>query len=98
LREVAGWIRSHPQWEVLDPRELSKSLARVDAWTLVAALSLLVEKGPFRQVYKVVTPSGVLADGTFDDPRSIPARLPDRWNENFETAEADVVAVLTVRK
>ena len=94
LDEVAVSIRNHPQWEFLDPRELSRSLVGVDTWMLVSTLGLLVAKGLFRQVYKVVTPSGVLADGTFDDPRKIPPRLPDRWNQYFETAEADVVAVL----
>jgi hypothetical protein len=98
LDEVAEWIRNHPSWEVLDPRELSKSLRDIDTWHLALALRLLVEKGFFRQVYKVVTPSGVLADDIFDDPRLIPDRLPDRWNQYFDTSEADVVAVLAVRE
>jgi len=59
---------------------------------------LLCDKGFFRQVYMVVAPSGVLADGKYDDPRRIPVRVADRWNQYFETAEADIVAVLEARK
>lgn len=98
LNEVAGWIRHHPDWDIIDPRELSKSLTRVGAWELASALRLLVDGGLFRQVYMVVTPSGALADGKFDDPRGIPERLPDRWNTYFETADADIVTVLAARK
>jgi hypothetical protein len=95
LRQVARWIREHPDWEILDPRELARTAKQIDPWTLASALHLLVERGFFRQVYMVTTPSGVLADGEFDDPRKIPERLPDRFNRHFETAESDIVAVLT---
>jgi len=95
LRQVAGWIRQHPDWNLIDPRELARTVKNVDAWALASALHLLVEKGLFRQVYMVTTPSGVLADGEFEDPRQIPETLPDRFNRTFETAESDIIAVLT---
>jgi hypothetical protein len=98
LKDVVSWIKSHPDWDIIDTRDLSRSLAHADAWTLATALQLLCDKGPFRQVYMVVTPSGVLADGKYDDPRRIPTRVSDRWNQPFETAEADIVAVLEPRK
>jgi hypothetical protein len=98
LEDVALWIKDHPDWDIIDPREVSRSLTHGDAWALTMALRLLCDRGLFRQVYMVVTPSGVLADGKYDDPHRIPPRLPDRWNQPFETAEADIVAVLEPRK
>lgn len=72
LEDVASWIKHHPDWDIIDPRELSRSLTHADAWALATALRLLCDRGFFRQVYMVVTPSGVLADGKYDDPRRIP--------------------------
>ena len=97
LRQLMDWIRQHPDTNVIDPREVVKTIP-VDPWALASVLRLLVDKGIFRQVYMVTTPSGVLADGQFEDPAKIPDKLPDRFNRYFETSESDIVAVLTVRK
>ncbi|MGA2001287.1 MAG: hypothetical protein ABSG52_14955 [Terriglobales bacterium] len=94
LLEIREWIRTHPDWNVLDPRVLSESLRKVDSFTLAYALHLLVQHGLLRQVYMVVTPSGVLAEGEYDDPKKIPLKVPDRFNNYFETSEADIVPVL----
>jgi hypothetical protein len=65
----------------LDPKELTD------------ALTLLVNAGVLRLVYKVTTPSGVLAEPEFNDPREIPEKLPDRRERYFETSEADIVPI-----
>jgi hypothetical protein len=44
-------------------------------------------------VCKVATPSGVLAEPEFNDPRDIPDKLPDRRERYFETSDADIVPV-----
>ena len=87
-------VVSNKDWNVLDPRELARSLSDVDSYTLASALSLLVKSGVLRQVYVVVTPSGSLADGEYDDPRQIPERIPDRFNHYFDTLEAEIIPVL----
>jgi hypothetical protein len=78
----------------IDPRDLARAWPDVDRITLAIMLRLLVEAGAYRRVYKVITPSGALADEDFDDPRKIPPKLPDRFNEFFDTSEADVVPIL----
>jgi hypothetical protein len=39
----------------------------------------------------VLTPSGVLAEGEFEDPTKIPEKLADRFNRYFDTSDSDVV-------
>jgi hypothetical protein len=94
LHLLQRWIESHRQLNVLDPRDLARSLPDIDSVTLASALALLVKRGVLRQVYRVVTPSGVLADGEYEDPRQIPQRVPDRFNHYFDTIEAEVIPVL----
>lgn len=94
LRRLREWIEGHKYSHTLDPRELAKSLPEVDSISLASALALLVRRGMLRQVYRVVTPTGSLADGEYEDPRKIPPRVPDRFNRYFDTVEAEVVPVL----
>lgn len=51
-----------------------------------------------KSVYKVKTPSGVFADGEWDDPSQIPPKLPDRFEHYFETAEAEILKVEVERE
>lgn len=96
LDGIAGWVRSHADWNLIDPRVLSKDLRHLDPLVLAAALELLIDSGLLRQVYMVATPdTGVLAEGVFDDVEKIPDRLNDRFERPFDTSEADIVAVLT---
>lgn len=94
LRRLQEWIYGHKYSTVLDPRELARSLTDVDSFSLAAVLALLVKRGLLRQVYRVVTPTGSLADAEYDDPRKIPPRVPDRFNHYFDTDEAEIVPVL----
>lgn len=94
LRRVRGWIEDHRHTNTLDPRELARSLPEVESIKLAAALALLVKRGVLRQVFRVVTPSGVFADDEYDDPREIPTRVPDRFNRYFDTVEADIIPLL----
>lgn len=95
LHSIGDWVRSHPDWNLIDPRELSRQLPDLPAIKLALALRLLVQHGFLKQVYMITTPSGVLADGAYDDPRRIPDVARDRFNQPFDTSEADVIAVLT---
>lgn len=96
LGRISQWIRAHQDWNVLDTRILARDLADVDALLLAAALHVL-STGPFRRAYMITTPSGVLFEEQFDDPRQIPDRVPDRFNRYFDTAESDIVPVLKAR-
>lgn len=93
LRELEEWMRRHEGVRVINPKTLAKEVRDVDPTALALALTLLVAVGILRRVYKVTTPSGVLADGEFDDPTQIPPRLPDRFEHYFDTAESDVVPI-----
>jgi hypothetical protein len=42
----------------------------------------------------VVAPSGALAEGEYDDPRSVPERVRDNWDNYFDRDNADVIPVL----
>jgi hypothetical protein len=72
---------------------LSKQLGGIDAYDLSLALMLLTQAGVLVKRYKVVTPSGAYAEGEFDQLSEIPERLPDRFNNYFDTAEADITPI-----
>jgi len=93
LRRLISWINSQKDLRFINPKWLAKQVSGVDKTDLAAALTLLERAGYLRLVYKVLTPSGVLAEGEFDDPTKIPERLPDRLEHYFDTSEADVVPI-----
>jgi hypothetical protein len=93
LREVEAWINAHPHDRVLNPKMLRRDISKSSIADLAVALTLLEKAGLLRRVYKVVTPSGALADEDFDDPGNIPEKLPDRFENYFETSEADVIPI-----
>jgi hypothetical protein len=68
-------------------------LRDVDPFLLTIVLVGLVRIGLYRRVYMVETPSGVLADDEYDDPRQIPDRVHDRSYHYFSPSETDVVPV-----
>jgi hypothetical protein len=93
LHKLEEWMGRHKGVRVINPETLAKEIRGIDPTALALALTLLVKVGLFRRVYKVITPSGVLADEEFDDPTKIPPRLPDRFEHYFDTAESDVVPI-----
>lgn len=95
FHRITAWVRTHPDWNLIDPRELGRQLRDEDPIALTVALRMLVLSGLFRQVYVVVTPSGVLAEGEYEDPRQIPTVARDRFDQPFDTSEADIIPVLT---
>lgn len=96
LGRIGAWVRAHADWNLIDPRVLSKDLRDLDVITLARGLQVLVDERVLREVYMVATPdTGVLAEGEFEELDDIPERLSDRWNHSFNTADADIVAVLT---
>ena len=95
---LQDWARLHSDWSVLDPRVVSRDLRDVDPFLLSAVFLELVRKGLYKCVYMVETPSGVLADGEYDDPRSIPDLVPDGFYNYFPTAEAEIVPVFKPTK
>ncbi|MGA2716713.1 MAG: hypothetical protein ABSG41_26790 [Bryobacteraceae bacterium] len=86
------WLGAHGR-SSLDPRVLAREWPDVKAEQLASAIQSLVKAGVLEQVFRVLTPNGVLADGEFPDPSEIPEKLPDRSNNYFETAEADIIPV-----
>lgn len=93
LTKLRAWMAAHTDRRLLFPVELAREIRGVEASELATALMLMVKWGLLRKVYKVLTPSGVFVDGEFDDSRSIPLRLPDRREQYFETADAEIVPV-----
>jgi hypothetical protein len=93
LKKLDEWLRGYPRSALIDPKSLARDLHGVNTADLAGALSLLVRVGILQRVYKVLTPSGVLAEGEFEDPTRIPQRIADRFNNYFDTAEADVVPI-----
>jgi len=93
IEQLQAWVNAHPQDRVLNPLKLRKDIRNVNPAELTMALDLLRKAGLLHRVYKVVTPAGVLADAEFDDPTAIPDKLPDRFEEYFETSDADVIPV-----
>ncbi|MGB9233144.1 MAG: hypothetical protein WCC04_01940 [Terriglobales bacterium] len=87
------WVEKHADWSVLNPKILAHDLHEVDPFLLSVALFELVRIGLYRRVYMVETPSGVLADGEYDDPRKIPDRVPDRSYNYFDPTETEIVPV-----
>jgi hypothetical protein len=93
LRRLAEWVEKHSDWSVLDPRILAHDMRDVDPFLLSLVLRELVRIGLYRRVFMVETPSGVLADGEYDDPRKIPDRVPDRSYNYFDPTETEIVPV-----
>jgi hypothetical protein len=93
LKRLDAWLGAHAGQISIDPKSLAKDLSDVGSSELAAALMLLVNAGWLSRVYKVLTPSGVLAEGEFEDPTKIPQKLPDRFNDYFDTADSDVVPI-----
>ena len=92
LNRIATWL-SRQKVSHIYPSQLARDVRDINEIELATALMLLVSDGQFRIVYKVLTPSGVLTDAEFEDPRTIPSKLPDRWEHYFNTADADVVPI-----
>jgi len=93
LKGIENWLNRHPEARVIDPMVISREMKSIGIDELAQSLTLLEKVGELTRVYKVLTPSGVLADGEFDDPRSIPERLPDRFDQYFDTRESNIVPV-----
>jgi hypothetical protein len=94
LPRLEQWAKDHAQWTLIDPRKVARDIDDVDPLLLALALESLVRAGLYQRVYMVVTPSGVLADGEYNDLQAIPPRVPDRFNEYFATEDTDIVPVL----
>lgn len=93
LRALDGWIRAHASVDVINPATLAKELKSFNPLDLAGALGEAEHAGLLERRYKILTPSGVLADNEFEDPTKIPETLPDRFNRYFATADADVIPV-----
>jgi hypothetical protein len=91
---LGEWVRKHKDWNVIDPGAVSREIKDVDPFLLSYTLHLLVVKGLFRQVYMIMTPSGVLADGQYDDPNKIPKRVPNGFDESFDRDDGVIVPIL----
>jgi hypothetical protein len=91
---LGEWANKHRTWGLIDPRAVSREIRDVDPFLLSFALHQLVVKGLFRQVYMVTTPTGALAEGEYDDPNNIPARLATGFEEYFDRDDGVIISVL----
>jgi hypothetical protein len=97
LKPVVGrlkdWVRKHSTLSVLDPKLVARDLVDVDPYLLSKVLVGLVTIGLYRRVYMVETPSGVLAEGEYEDPLQVPNRVADSFLNYFDPMETDIVPV-----
>jgi hypothetical protein len=93
VKRLKEWVERHADRSVLDPRVLARDLGDVDPYLLSVLLVGLVKIGLYRRVYMVETPSGVLAEGEYDDPLKIPDRVQDRSFNYFDPTETEIVPV-----
>jgi hypothetical protein len=87
------WVERHRDWRWIVPGIVARDNPLLDAFELTNALQLAVRAGILRLQYTVLTPSGVLASDAYDDPRQIPAELPDRQENFFDTRDYPLVPV-----
>jgi hypothetical protein len=92
-RKLQSWMDAHADAQYIYPKRLAREVPDVDPIALAEVLTLLTREGILRRVYKVLTPNGVLADGEFEDPTQIPDKLADRFENYFDTSDADVVPI-----
>src|SRR5438874_1137896 len=88
------FARKHQDWNLIDPRAVTREIRDVHPFLLMYALHELVKNGVLHQVYMVATPSGVLAEGEYDDPNQIPSRLTTPFDEPFNRDDGEIVSVL----
>jgi hypothetical protein len=93
VQKVKEWVKGHADKSLLDPRVLARDLRDVDPYLLSLLLVGLVRIGLYRRVYMVETPSGVLAEGEYDDPLKIPRSVSDNFYQPFDPMETDIVPV-----
>jgi hypothetical protein len=91
---LGEWARKHRGYNVIDPEAVARENKDIDPFQLAYALHLLVVKGLFRQVYMIMTPSGVLAEGQYDDPNKIPKRVHNGFEESFDREDGVIVPIL----
>jgi hypothetical protein len=93
FRQLANWAESHRDWKWLDPGVIAADIPKIDIFALAEALSEAAKRGYFTVKYTVVTPSGALAQSAYNSPAEIPAQLPDRFEEYFDTRNYPIVSV-----
>lgn len=94
VARLSEWVRQHRDWNIIDPRLVHQEIRDIDPFLLSFVLKELVKRGMFRQVYRILTPSGVFAEGDYDDPNNIPARLPSGFDEYFNRDDGAIVSIL----
>ena len=97
LRDVFAaldrWTEAHSSWPWLVPGIVARDIPTLDAFELADALGSAVRHGILRVEYTVLTPSGVLADQSFESPSAIPREIPDRQEHYFETRSLPIVPI-----
>jgi len=94
VTRLGEWARKHKDWKIIDPIAVSREIKDVDPFLLSYTLHLLVARGLFRQVYMIMTPSGVLAGEPVDDPNKIPKRVSDGFDQSFDRDDGVIVPIL----
>ncbi len=98
LSRIGAWLDEHTGTNMVDPRTLARQIQGVSSGDLARSLLILAAAGFLVRVYKVVTPSGVFAEGDYADPTRVPDRVEDRFHNKFETAESDIVPVFRLQR
>lgn len=95
LAGIEKWFAAHSTLQVVDPRRVRRSLKGSSPEELGEALSLLVDRGYFDQLYAVELPNGVLlSEPLVPTPLDMPDRLRDRYDNPINTSTAHLVPVL----
>ena len=90
---LTRWVEGHQDWRWIVPGIVARDYPLLDVFELADALQAAVAAGLLQLQYTVLTPSGVLASESFDDPRQIPPELPDRQENFFVTSNYPLVPV-----
>lgn len=90
---LTRWVEGHQDWRWIVPGIVARDNPLLDVFALAEALQSAVTAGLLQLQYTVLTPSGVLASDSFDNPRDIPPELPDRQENFFATSNYPLVPV-----
>src|SRR5437899_1272577 len=95
LRQLDGWVESHPYETFLDPRRLTRELKTTSPVLIASALAFLASKGALQPAFKVIAPNHVLADPIFPTLEELrkSGKIFDTDHDSFDPKTADVVQV-----
>ena len=92
---IEHWFATHSNQLVVDPRRIRRSIADASPEDVGKALSLLVDRGYFDQLYAIELPNGsLLSEPLRQSPYEFPESVSDRYDNQIATKDARIVPVL----